>query len=333
MKNQCSDKCPVVSVIIPVYNGANFVVDAVESVLLQQEVSFEIIIGDNASTDATLNLLKRYCENPRIRIFGSVKNLGIYGNLNRLIAYANSDLIKILCADDRILPGGLNAQVEYMLSNSELGLSRCRSEGQSLVKSSKGPYRYEHYLPEIIKPSISSLVFFTFGNLPGSLTNVICRKQALINSGSFDQSYPYAGDFEMWVRVAQKYSIGLHKKECVYVQHHDQQGSVTLNKHNELVSQIDRIMEGLFSRIPHDCRDLARYHASVTVVVGHASQTLRRLLEFKWKTIEPYVVSRSYAYHWLICTMLYFLTGGMRWGFHVSTKLLLSKMHKDKIEI
>jgi glycosyltransferase involved in cell wall biosynthesis len=314
-----------VSVIMPVYNGAVFLDKAIASVLEQTLTDFELIIVDDCSKDNSFEKLNEWAgKDHRIKLFKNDRNLGIFGTLNRMVDLAQSDLIKIFCQDDLMMANCLDRQVGYMQKHAELGFSRCL--GTQEIKPQprpKGPYRYMEQLPEIIMPQASALAFFTFGNIPGNLTNLIFRKKVVEACGPFDQSYPYAGDFEMWVRVARKYPFGLQREALVYVHSHTGQGSVTLNKHNELIVQLNVIMSGLFIHISDKHRSICRYHASVTVVVQQASSTLRRLFEGNIKAFSKYWVYRSFAYPSIFCLALYVVTLGMRFGSKFSSHRLL----------
>src|SRR4051812_25908670 len=94
-----TDEVPEVSVIIPVYNGSAYIAEAIDSVLMQSDVAFEIVVGDNGSTDDTVPIIRRIADQ-RIVLVEGKSNLGIYGNLRRLFALARAPLVKILCADD-----------------------------------------------------------------------------------------------------------------------------------------------------------------------------------------------------------------------------------------
>ena len=85
---------PRISVLMPVYNGMPYIPDAVESVLAQDEQDWELVISDNGSTDSTRDYL-RSLQDPRIRVHLQQANLGIFGNLNFLLAQQH--LIWIAC--------------------------------------------------------------------------------------------------------------------------------------------------------------------------------------------------------------------------------------------
>lgn len=98
------------SVGLPVYNGMPFLKDAVDSVLSEQGVDLELVIVDNCSTDETWEYLSQI-DDPRVRIFRNETNLGMRGNWNRVLELVNGDLVKILCADDSVMPSTLGDQV------------------------------------------------------------------------------------------------------------------------------------------------------------------------------------------------------------------------------
>src|SRR5437660_2069334 len=100
---------PKVSICVPTFNGADYLRQAIDSVLEQDYQDFEIVIVDNCSTDQTAavvdGLLLKAGE--RIRFFKNDRNIGMAGNLNKCLEYARGMYIKFLCVDDLLLPGCL----------------------------------------------------------------------------------------------------------------------------------------------------------------------------------------------------------------------------------
>ena len=80
---------PRISVLMPVYKGIPYIPEAVESVLAQDEQDWELVISDNGSTDSTRDYLSTL-QDPRIRVHLQQANLGIFGNLNFLLAQAQA---------------------------------------------------------------------------------------------------------------------------------------------------------------------------------------------------------------------------------------------------
>src|SRR5215212_10104103 len=106
---------PRVTVGIPVYNGAKYLGQAIESVLAQTFADFELIICDNASTDATAAIALDYAaRDPRVRYARNRENLGVGRNFNRLIELGMGQYFKWLAADDVIAPEFLERCVEAL---------------------------------------------------------------------------------------------------------------------------------------------------------------------------------------------------------------------------
>lgn len=101
-----------VSVCVPAFEAARTLEQTLRSIL-SQDVDFELVVLDNASTDATGEIAASF-DDPRIRIERNAMTLAIGNNWNRAIALSTGDLVKVVCADDILLPGSLAAQVEVM---------------------------------------------------------------------------------------------------------------------------------------------------------------------------------------------------------------------------
>ncbi|HWO93693.1 MAG TPA: glycosyltransferase family 2 protein [Dehalococcoidia bacterium] len=94
-----------VSVALPVYNGEQFLAEAIESVLAQTFGDFELLICDNASTDATPHICQMYASRDRrVRYYGSDKNRGASWNFNRAFGLASGQYFKWIAADDYLAP-------------------------------------------------------------------------------------------------------------------------------------------------------------------------------------------------------------------------------------
>ncbi len=103
---------PKVSIGIPVYNGENYLEEAMRSVLDQSFDDFELIVSDNASTDRTAEIVRDLAAaDPRIVVLRNERNLGAAPNYNRAWAAARGTYFKWLAHDDRLLPGYLEATV------------------------------------------------------------------------------------------------------------------------------------------------------------------------------------------------------------------------------
>lgn len=105
---------PRVSVLIPTYNSAPFLDEAIQSVLDQTFADFELIINDNNSTDDTEEIAKKYLSDPRVSFYKNPANIGMAGNWNKLLAHAKGEYIKFLMSDDKFHPQLLEKFVPVM---------------------------------------------------------------------------------------------------------------------------------------------------------------------------------------------------------------------------
>ncbi len=116
-------KTPQVSIGLPVYNGDDYLANALESILEQTFTDFEVIISDNASTDGTEAICQEYAErDSRIRYFRSEKNYGASWNYNRTFELAAGELFRWAAHDDLLTPTLLEKSVHIMDLHPEIVL-------------------------------------------------------------------------------------------------------------------------------------------------------------------------------------------------------------------
>ena len=90
---------PTVSVCIPTYNGEQYVERTIRSVLAQTYKDFELVVRDDGSTDATLDVVQRI-DDSRVRIVAGRKNVGAGANFDLAASEATGTYVKLLCQDD-----------------------------------------------------------------------------------------------------------------------------------------------------------------------------------------------------------------------------------------
>ena len=112
---------PKVSVLMPVYNGADYIAEAIDSIIAQTFSDWELIIGDDGSTDNTEKIVKSYSDN-RIHYFRNAENKGHTFTKYSLLDKSTGSYIAFLDADDIALPRRFEYQVDFMENNSACGL-------------------------------------------------------------------------------------------------------------------------------------------------------------------------------------------------------------------
>lgn len=113
---------PLVSVLVAAHNSSDTVGYAIDSLLTQSHRALEVLVCDDASDDASLELLKRrYADEPRVRLFRSLTNQGSYNVRNALAQRARGELLTFQDADDLALPSRIERQVERLERSDAVG--------------------------------------------------------------------------------------------------------------------------------------------------------------------------------------------------------------------
>jgi glycosyltransferase involved in cell wall biosynthesis len=194
-----SDRTPRVSVVVPVYNGERYIAATLASVLEQEGVDLEVIVSDNASTDATADIVA-CLDDPRIRYARNDTNLGAVPNWNIGMERVRGEYVKLLCADDLVYPGSLARQVSVLDENPDVVIT-C---GPHDVIDENG----EHVLMRGFKhrgrmagAEAIRRMARTGTNLVGEPSNVLIRAEACHAAGPWDEASRYVVDQEMWMRL------------------------------------------------------------------------------------------------------------------------------------
>jgi glycosyltransferase involved in cell wall biosynthesis len=188
------DREPAVSVVLPVYNGAPEVGDAIESVLHQTLVDFELIVVDDGSTDATSRILGGFAD-PRIRVITHSENRGIVASLNEGIGAAATPFIARLDCDCRCYPDRLERQLAVFHEEPDVGL----------VTGPRYKITPNSDLGVAAPPSDHASVWFrlVFGNCIAHPT-VMFRRSVFDDIGGYRQTWFPVEDYDLWLRMAPK---------------------------------------------------------------------------------------------------------------------------------
>ena len=267
---------PRISVLMPLYNSFIYLKEAIDSVLVQDFSNLELVISDDCSSDETCNYLDTLSD-PRIRIYKQNINLGIFNNLNFLIKVAKAPVAKILCGDDYLLPSSLCRIAEYMEANLECAVCRVWALGDA-DKFSKGRHQLEGALPKKLNPEAAKLAFATFGCIVGNLSKATIRPKKILEVGGFNQSYPYAGDWEGWIRVSERFGLHLLNEELIFERSHANQNSNLLNKKNELFPQVNLILTYLNSTLKNEDHKLLLKHWTIHFLSTRLSKIVRTFI-------------------------------------------------------
>ncbi|MGD0970557.1 MAG: glycosyltransferase family A protein [Desulfobaccales bacterium] len=190
---------PGLSVIIPTYNRAPLVKEAVASVLAQTWRDFEVLVVDDASRDGTAEALAAF--GSRIRLLRSPSRLGVAAARNLGISAARGQWLAFLDSDDLWRPEKLARQMAYLAGLPELVLCQTEEtwERQGLKVNQPRSHR-----------KIGGWIFFqSLERCLVSPSAVILHRTVFQEHGGFDEGLPAAEDYDLWLRLSWRYQIGL----------------------------------------------------------------------------------------------------------------------------
>ncbi|BCX89353.1 glycosyltransferase EpsE epsE [Methylomarinovum tepidoasis] len=180
------------------YNGERYLEESIDSILSQTFQNFEFIIVDDASTDDTPRILKRYRNHPKIRLLRNKNNLGLPASLNRAIDLACGHWIARQDDDDISYPNRLELQYNYILKNPEIVLLGTRAE---FVDEELRTFAYWD-VPESHKDILKKIKWEN----PFCHSTVIFNKRAIKDIGKYRDKFKYSEDLDLWLRVIEKFN-------------------------------------------------------------------------------------------------------------------------------
>lgn len=197
---------PKVSVIVPSYNNARFLPQALESALSQTYRDFEVIIIDDGSTDDTREVVERYLKrDPGRTRYIYQDNRGLACARNAGIREARGALIALLDADDQWLPERLEETVKVIGADASVGLvhaniTRVDEDGTMLETPRRDP--------RVLSGDIFVHIFLRDAHI--ACPTVLFRRECCDRVGLFDENLARLGceDRELWLRISRQYKIG-----------------------------------------------------------------------------------------------------------------------------
>jgi len=223
-----------VSVILPVYNGERFLVQAIESILHQSHADFELLVLDDGSSDRSTDIARTYAETDRrIHVHVQPLNRGITATLNAGVHLARGELIAIANQDDVCLPERLAKQVAFLRERQEVvivGAAAQIIDEQSVVRTLKS-------YP--VEPEMAAWRMYFGSTLLHPVSTL--RRRALLEIGGYPTGYRGGSeDYAMNVRLAR---IGrVANLPDVLLQYRAHSGNVTRLRSEEQQAEADRIV-------------------------------------------------------------------------------------------
>lgn len=220
---------PRVSVIIPAYNHARFITEAVDSVLRQTYQDFEIIVINDGSPDDTETVLQPYIKAGNI-IYHLQANAGVAVARNTGIAMASGEFVALLDDDDTWPPDKLEWQVRCLDESDAILVGGACDTGK--------PTRRRSRLAENDYQVLETTDFFQ-GNPFSSPGQTLIRRDALEKTGGFDPEIWGVDDLDLWIRLSHIGEIRKYGRNALFYRVHDSNASLNLPR---MADNLDKVI-------------------------------------------------------------------------------------------
>jgi glycosyltransferase involved in cell wall biosynthesis len=239
---------PLISVVVPVYNGEKTIRETIESVLNQTFKDLELIIINDGSKDATLEIVSEI-QDPRIQVF-SYPNAGLSASRNRGISQATGEYISFIDADDLWTPDKLENQLKALQSNPQAALAYSWT---NFIDEAGNFLRRGGYISVTSNPLATLLLV----NFVENGSNPLIRTHVFKEVGGFDELLRSAEDLDMWLRLAVRYDfVAVPKPQVLY-----RMSANSMSSNKNIVTHeksIVQVLERAFNQAPASVQHLKR---------------------------------------------------------------------------
>jgi alpha-1,3-rhamnosyltransferase len=214
---------PLITIGIPNYNYAHYIIEAIESAVNQDYSNIELIIVDDSSTDNSVEVIEKWIENYKgsvpVKLIKNKNNLGLSGTCNVILKNASGKYYQTLDADDKIFLNKISQQVEILNLNENAALiysNVCVIDEKGTMSGKDYLERINYKEKEMPQGNIFEQLFdFNFIPLPSVLINTQLAREV----GGYDDNMQVQ-DYYLWLKLAEKFPvIYLPAKTALYRVH------------------------------------------------------------------------------------------------------------------
>jgi glycosyltransferase involved in cell wall biosynthesis len=201
IENKKSENTPLISVVMAVYNGGDYLDEAIESILQQTLTNFEFLILDDGSKDNSLKMIEKYADNDsRIKVIAR-ENRGFAFSLNEMLAVSKGKYIARMDQDDIALSHRFELQIQHLENHPKVAVLG----GGCHMIDHKGRYLTTFIHPETNAEIQSELLV---GHSAISHPSAMIRREILMDNGGYDLDYGLVEELDLWLRLGEKAELG-----------------------------------------------------------------------------------------------------------------------------
>ena len=188
----------LISIAVPIFNTARFLPAALDSLLAQDYPHWECLLWDDGSTDGSGAVASAYAaRDPRFRVLGDGRNRGVSPSCAAALSEARGDYVAILDSDDMLEPDALSSMLAFMQAQPQLGMAYSQyvevDEHDAFLAN--GTRFLKPYSPQRLLVDFMTYQFR------------LLRAEAYRSVGGFDPASAYAEDYDLCLRLSERYPI------------------------------------------------------------------------------------------------------------------------------
>jgi len=217
------DRSLKVSIVLPVYNGAHYLHESIESCLNQTHRNLELLLVDDCSTDQTPEIIKEYAESDdRIISIRNESNLHLPGSLNVGFRYSTGHLLTWTSDDNWYAPGAIEALARQISSTPDVGL--VYSAFRHIDERGRVDPRIVYLPPPSLLPFVNSVG-----------PSFLYRREVYETIGDYNEKAEYREDYEYWLRVSKQFRLKRIHIPLYYYRRNPESMTAKMKAHPEIV--------------------------------------------------------------------------------------------------
>jgi len=298
-------RTPLVTFAIPTLNRSSFLRRAIDSCLAQTLANIEVVVSDDASTDNTQAMLRRYSD-PRVRLTSNAQTIGMSPNWNRCLHLASGTYFTLLGDDDYLEPSFAKTMVEVFENSADVSFVYSKV----LVHDRDKIFAYRP-APKF-QSTIEFLRAFFSGRVMPHLCGILFRRSDLLSLGGFNETLRFAPDVEAWIQIATIGKIAYVDDALSHFTLHASSASHTLPL-KETLKEREYVFSIPFQRWPERFEPLRQ--AAIRHQARLASRDLFRqatlgqdklsLASFVKNHLSTFMSLPLYAFPIILCSLLF----------------------------